>query len=678
MSPRAPVRNPLAVAVALALAWPGFGRGEEGDTFHPGTWRGSVELGITHDKESFNSNNQMQSVDLSRNRFRERVSVENDNFYLIDPGLATGVLGVTYDLIQTRETSDGISDSIRERLVGYNFDSTFLSALPYNGRVFANRSQNQIVLPFGRSDLKLQNEGVHFRLQEDSPLRDHGFPFFSADLKLERQHSEETTHSVLGQDFTTNQTQNNLQFDARKGFLNSDLDFSFQRLDLDDPQFPRSSFRSDSETLKYNLDFGADLNRRWDMRFYRYDRSGATPIRVTDTDDMLRIDHFKNLSTQYRLLTTSIESQGGTAKTEEGTFIVHYEPYKKLLLDNSDVVVHQTLPAGTRDSYWNQTGAAYSHDVLDDATLHMHLGGRYQIDDNKLTSSSVQVIDETQAAPPALGAGAGFLLGQPFVSAGSIVVVDARGGARFPTTPGLDYVLQIEGNRTRIVPLPTSAVIQANDPLLITYTYELDPSVKYRTLTGSAGIGLSFPWMNVSYEHDQSDQHLLSGFAGQFLDNTRKDTLLFGLHRDWDVSKARADSSYIRYESTLLSYRQIQYGGLLGYKPSTGADVALTADQTRTDFTTAPAHQTVSSSARLTYEWVRPGYWPLVTSSAALGRRVYRDTLQATETINEASWRTRATYGKLDLISVLTASSRTIDGSKTNNFSVELTAIRRF
>src|SRR5262249_273256 len=153
----------------------------------------------------------------------------------------------------------------------------------------------------------------------------------------------------------------------------------------------------------------------------------------------------------------------------------------------------------------------YLHDLPWQGRLSARLGGREQLQDNRLTTSQIEIVDETHAAPSPLGAGAGFLLNQGFVLADSIVVIDIRGGGRQPAVLGVDYDLVQDGHLVRVVPIATSLVIRAGDPLAISYSYQVDPSIKYRTDANWVNIALDFGWVSLSFAHDQNDQKLLSG-----------------------------------------------------------------------------------------------------------------------------------------------------------------------
>jgi len=642
--------------------------------FHTGTWGGSLEIGYGLDREQLRSPDAGPQTDFARRRTNERLNVRNDGFYFIDPQVFSGNLGLTIDLVQDREDSDGVRTSRHNRLDGYAFDSVLFSGLPYNARLYANRTQSLLTQPFGHSDLSFDSRGATLQLREDSPLKDLGFPYFSAAALAEQQRTRETTTSVLGQRFQRDERQNLFSLDGHKGFQTSDLEVRYQITDVSDVNSLHTNFTSHTGTLRHSLDFGPSLNRRAETRLFYYERSGVSPIRVVNFDEGVQIDHQDNLTSRYRYLFAQTTAQGGTTTLNSGTFNLRYQPYRNLLGDAQVSAQRQELVAGQRDTYAAQGAFQYRYSLPGNGSFSVRVSGRNQVDDNRLSASRIDVIDEVHSAPTPLGAGAGFILNQSFVIASSIVVTDTRGGSRLPTTPDLDYEIVIEGSLLRIVPLATAAVIQAGDPLAVSYTYELDPSIKYRTAAWSSSLGLDYRWISLSYAHEESDQTMLSGRDSRFLQDLRRDDALVELRGATRSLSAQGTLAYTRYDSTLLAYklRRLRLHG--SYRPARSLALGLDADRSLTDFE-LPAHQTDSRSVYLTLDWYAPSGW---LTTGRVGRRVYQDTLQATETIDEARLQSRLSYGMLGFLAAVTANKRTRAASQATNWTLELSAVRRF
>ena len=142
-----------------------------------------------------------------------------------------------------------------------------------------------------------------------------------------------------------------------------------------------------------------------------------------------------------------------------------------------------------------------------------------------VSSAHVPVVDSPYQAPPELGAGAGFLLNETDVVTSTIIVVDVRGGARLPTVLGIDYEVEVEGNRTKIVPLATSPVIQAGDPLQVSYSHLMDPSLESRITSQSYFLSGDWQWIAVSLTHDTTKQEPLSGQQQALLSDQKRTAL---------------------------------------------------------------------------------------------------------------------------------------------------------
>jgi len=662
-----------ATMMILSLLPPSETGAQELGGLRLGAWGGEIEMGYASEHQQTRSDGSLVN-DFTHRRLRERLGVRNQGFSVLDPRLITGNLGLTLDLYQDHDRSDGTDVSRRGKLIGYAFDSTFLAEKPYNATLYAGRNQNTLTQPFGgRTEIDYENRGAVLRLREDSSLREWGIPYFSSSVRAYREHTKQST-TGFGQTFERDELRNVMSFDAHKGFETSDLDLRYELNDLDNLASPPDSFQTRTGTLNYSLDFGPGLNRRWDSRLSHSTRTGLSPTTFFNADEQIRIDHYENLSTDYRYLLTRIETSTGTTDTQNGIFHVQHRLYRNLTTNALVSAMRQELPTGTRGSEAAQLDFGYRRNLPWDGQVFARAGGRKQFDESNLSASQINVVDEPHNAPAPLGGGAGFLLDQSFVVPSTIVVVDTRGGARLPTSPGVDYDIVPEGNLIRIVPLLSSLVIQAGDPLVVSYTYEVDPSVKYATDSYWLSAGVDLRWIAFSLGHEQSGQTLLSGADSQFLEDRRKDTAQLESRAAWATLQGRASAAVTRYDSTHLAYTQQRFNQRFSFRPEPRLVLTLDAEESFTDYT-LPERQSLAHSLVLTLDWLAPGGWSTTT---LVGRRVYKDSLVPTETINEASFRARLVYGKLEIVSVLALNDRTRGTFQTMDRRWDLKFIRRF
>lgn len=641
---------------------------------HLGAWSGSLELGYQNDHERSHSSDGAADTTSALSALSERLTIRNEGFFVLDPRLVTGNLGVTFGLQQDRGVSNGMANSQNMRLNGYTFDALVLPSKPINGGVFANRAKSFLTQPFGRTEIDFENHGASIHMGKDSFLKNRGIRHFSSNLRVEDQHLQEATTTLLGPGFRRNERRKSLDYEGHNGFDTADLDWRYDLIDLKDLINPVGSYRSRNASLNYSADFGERLNRRSDTHLSYSSRAGASPMTILTGDERVHVDHYTNLSTDYRYQWMQMDTQAGKTVLQVESFQLQHELYRNLTTSVQTSASSTDLSTGKRRSYAGQLDFNYRRGLPWGGKVTLRTGGRNQLDDNRLTSSQLSVLDESHAAPALLGAGAGFALNQPFINLSSVVVVDTRGGARLPTTIGVDYELVVEGNVLRVVPVITSAVIQPADPLLVSYSYEVDPSIKYDTVGKWINAGVDFRWIGFSVGHEQSDQKLLSGQDSRFLQDMRKDTAQLDLRGAWRRFEGQSGIAMVHYRSTRLQFSQQRFSQLLTYRPRGNMTFALSADKTLTEFS-LPQRKTDSSSARLTLDWYGRGGW---STTGLVSRRIYKDSTTPTEAVTEASLRARLDYGKLSLVSAATAANRTLGGSRTNSWRLDVTATRQF
>ena len=638
--------------------------------FGLGTWGGEVELGYEQDHQVTRSPGS-PDLEINRLRYDEKLGIRNQGFFIVDPRLFTGNLGLTYDLYQEHDRFDGNKEYQNGKLTGYAFDAGILNEKPYSATIFANHNENIFNRDFGgRSVVTFENRGASLHLREDSFLQDWGIPYFNATLSARKEHTKEET-TVFAQRFTRNETRDITTLEANKGFVNADLGFSYEQTDVVDQARPQNAFQTQSANLIYSLDFGPTLNRRWNSRVYYLDRTDGSPVTFLTIDEQLRLNHHQDLFTDYRYLLLRHDTQFGTTTTQNGTFLLHQRLYKNLTSDYKLQGQTQDLPNGNRSNYAGQADFNYRRSVTPDHQVFARLGGRYQLDDNDLAVSQVNVVDEPHTAPTPLGVGVGFTLGNPFVITSTIVVLDS---SRIAATPGVDYDIVQEGDFTKIVPIVGSLVIQPGENLFVSYAFEVAPSLRFSTDSWWMGGGIDFRWIALSFSHEQSDQTLLAGRDGQFLENRRTDSIQSELRGDWGSVQARAGANYITLDSTRLAYTRWQFSQFLSYRPRFDLLLSLVAEQAFTDFS-LPERQSDTHFVRLSLDRFAPSGWYTTVYASS---RTLHDSQQPDEILREAGVKARRTYGKLVIVPSLTWSDHERGEAETTDRRVELKVTRRF
>lgn len=638
-----------------------------------GTWGGEVELAYERERQNTRTSGS-PDIELNRLRYDERLGIRNQGFFIMDPRLFTGNLGLTFDLFQEHDRIDGGERYQNGKLTGYAFDAGLLNEKPYSAAMFANRNENIFNRDYGgRSEIAYENRGANLRLREDSFLRDWGIPYLNTTVGVREEHIQEAT-TLFAQQFQRDETRHVASLEANKGFVNSDLGFRYEQTDVVDQARPQSAFQTQMANLTYSLDFGPTLNRRWSSNVYYLDRTDNNPVTFLTVDEQLRIDHHQDLFTDYRYALVHYDTQTGTTTTQTGIFQAHQRLYKNLTTDYKAQGQTQYLPNGERSNYAGQIDLNYQRSLTPDRRVFARLGGRHQLDDNELTTSRIDVVDEPHTAPSPLGVGVGFTLGNPLVSVATITVVDTRGGGRIPTTPGIDYEIVQEGDFTKVIPLAASTAIQPGDPLAVSYSYETAPSMRFSTDSWWLSGGIDFRWLAFSFAHEQYGQTLLSGQDGRFLDDRRTDTVQLELRGDWKRVQTRATALSQAYDSTRLAYTRRQFNQFLTARLGFDFTLGLQAEESFTDFT-VPVRTSKTRSLRATLDRYVVNGWYV---SAFAGTRVLDDSDLPTETLREAGAQARRTLGKLDIVPSLAWSRFERGTIETADWRLMLRATRRF
>lgn len=580
--------------------------------------------------------------------FQERFGLRNVGAYVVDPRFLTLNLGGSFGLSQ--EEKIAVTDNPLRvgngTLYDYAFDGYFLSDSSHPVSVFANRNENNFSQGFGgRSDVTFASHGGVFELREGNFLEDYGLFGVSSLLDVHQELLKEDS-AVFGSPFKRDETRNIVRYTVHRGGQTSDFDLRYELNDVNDPLNPSNVFDSNTVRAVHSLDFGPTLNRRLDSVLYYFTRSGSGSGDYVSLDEGLHIDHLTNFATDYRYNFSRSDSDVGVTTTHNGSIGLLHRLYRLLTTTLDARATRQDFPDGDKTIYGGQMGVAYHRSLPWQGQLFAHTFIGYEVDDNNFTSSEIDVVDEPHTAPAVIGAGAGFALNNTFVLEETIVMFDVRGGARLPTTLNVDYTVRQEGAVTTIIPLAGSPVIQPNDPLEVSYTYEVDPTLQYSTATVNARAAVEFPWFAVAYEHTLSNQSRLSGTATpQFLIDENLDVFTLELRHRWNQLRAQSTISYEILNSTIIDSRTWRFGQLLSYQPRLDLTAQISGDQYFIDF---PGEDRRSDShlVRATVDWFAPIGAAI---SPFAGYRAFHDTGTQDDEIVDVGVRMRWTYRNLEI-----------------------------
>lgn len=635
----------IAFAWVVAGLWPGLARPAVAQIlWSRGQWHAEGSFFLDWEDQ----NDMRSQLRYNTILFQERLGLHGVGAWVIDPRVISMNLGGSFGL----SNEDGINVTDTPLRVGngtlydYALDTFILSESAYPVTVFANRVENLLNQGFGtQSDDTFESHGAILELRENSILEDWGWLGFTSLLDVHQERNRENS-LTFGSPFNIDEHRNVVRYRAHKGGEFSDFDLRYELNDVADPLNPINTFNAHTLRAQHSLDFGPTLNRRVDSNFYYFTRTGSTPGDYVSLDELLRLDHNADFWSDYRYGFSRSNTTSGTTMTNAAVLEVNHRLFQRLTSTFSAGAARQDYSVGDKTSYGARGGAYYRRPLGWNGELFVDVFGGYQIDDNHFTASTIDVVDEPHVAPPVFGSGQGFELDNNFVQTDTIVVVDVRGGSMLPTQVNIDYVIVPQGSLTEIVPLPTSPVIRPGDPLLVSYSYTVDPSLKYSTATLNARLGVDFPWGTASYVHYLSNQNALGGTsAPDILIDENSDVFKVDLRGQWDGLRAQSTIAYGILHSTLIDSRGWQLNQVLSYQMGPDLLAQLGGDEALVDY---PGQNRNSQSylVRANLDWFTPLGLNL---SPFTGYRSYQDSAVPSDQIFDIGVLARWVYRDLEV-----------------------------
>ena len=660
----------LVAGATVLLASPASGQ-----AFRLGTWEGSLE-GVTSFRrtDTATASQQSRSEDL---RSEERLNLRNNGAYIFDPRLVTFSLGGSIGVVQDELTVDGDTRSTSGTLRGYDAFVTVLSEQPFSLTAFANRNESFESRELaGQSEIVTENLGATLsakRLYIPSTLT----------FRQELQDEESRIGTIVAR---REDERKIVTYRGQRGWLDSEMDLSYEFVDDTDRVFPALSFQSHEAQLNHGLDFGEELNRHWTSRLRYFTRSGLAESTFWTADESLRIDHTERLRGDYRYFLVRSETAAGANTTHTALASLQHRLYESLTTLVGLEAVREILPQGEKDRYRGRTNLTYRKTLPLGGRLTAVAGGSLQYEDDRFETTETSVTQEshTAATPIALP----IVLGNPFVVTSSVVVTKTAFGPlpagclppAGPPTPlvlGQDYTLRTANDITEIVPIPCGGVtagLNPGDTIAVDYRFAVSPSLTFMTAAWFANLSVDYRWVRVFFAHEESDQSLIAGRDDRFLDDQRSDTV--GAELRYDGTRVRASllGEARRFTSTRVSYDSLRTSAFADFTILSSLILRLSADQVVTEFREQD-RETRSQSARATLSYAPA---PGVFIDASAGARRLEDTSQPTEQHKEARLAVRWILRKLEFAPSLEYFDRQRGDATTTEYRAMLRTIRRF
>ena len=614
-----------------------------------GNWEGNLGFSYSGTQTEYSNGFQKTTSGLTT----EYMSIRNQNFSIFDPRLMVGSLGVTFGLEQQQTTTGEQSQSQHGDLKGYAFNATLLGEKPIYARMWATRVEGYTTLPFVGTQNSVESSfGGAINLLQTSFLRDlEILPYFDARLEAYQLHVlQEFNYGSTSSSF--DQTQNVVSLNAHNGTDTSDLSGSLQYVDFLYPTFPQGAYHSIGGNMYYSGDYGADLGSTWTSAIAYNDRTGELPLETFDIAETLTVHHNTDVQSNYQYNLFQQSGNGFNTVNQNATAGLFANVWRHLQVTANASAVYNSYSLGTVEGASGSLGLDYTRNLPGNGQVGVNLQGTYNWFSDNLTTGDVSIVEESYSAPPTLGVGSGIPLNNTFVVGSSIVVVDTRGGARLPTAVNVDYTVVADGDKTRILVLPTSHVIQPNDPLAISYTYALPAQATYRSSTESVTLSLDYGWFGLTYNHTQTQSPPLTQAGVQFVGDSTSDSLLGALRWNTDVLNLGFTANGIRFDAATLAYDTQSYTAGVSWAPSWLFGLNGSGGWSRTNYSLPIPRTSGVSTARIDLNFYPMDGW--INDTATMTVFAYRnrtvDSLLPTQTLTAAGANFNYTLGKLTFL----------------------------
>jgi len=650
-------RSPLAGVVMLALV--GSVQPARAGIFQLGTWGGSLigRAEVSHLEASQAGSHSTFDSALTEERF----TLRNEGSYVLDPRILNLSVAGTFGLEQEQYHSDDFDSSRNGTLTGYDLFAAVLPDHPLAIDLFANREEG--FLPNALASESKSETELHGAIVKAAWL------YIPSTLTFRQNRQAQTTR--IGESVSRfDNTENTVSYQGRRGWIDSEMAAHYDFEDSNDKFFSFRNYRSHDGRLDYSLDFGPELNRRWDSRLRYFVRSAPSTsfdYTTASVDEFLNLRHTENLRSRYRYSFIDSKTTGGSQRTHTAAANATHQLYNNLKTDVGVDGLIQQFDQGERDIARSLLAFDYQKRIAWNGLVRVGLGGGYQYEDDRFESGASSIPRElhTAATPVAVP----ITLDNPFVittdpSRPITIEKTAQGplppgcappspGDLLNLVEGRDYTVRTIGRITEIVPIPcigTTPGINPGDTIAVTYAFAVPASLAFTTSQWHLDVSVDFGWIRPYFNHEQFDQTLRSGHDRQFLDNQLSDALGLELRHDAERLHASLRTEVRRYRSQRIKFedfRSTQFG-LVSLRPN--LSVSLTGEESQTNYQD-PSRRTRTFSGRglLTYAFARQNLASRLFADAAVGTQVLEDSLFETQRTTEALVNLRWMWNKLEV-----------------------------
>ena len=500
------------------------------------TLSGQIELSTDLSRQRFDTSGSPER-ELDQNRFQEQLDLNADG-YLLRPDLLHFRLSGDFGYRQDRlDATDADLDSDRGKILGYDVLFDLFSSSPVSVSLFGNRFEDRARRDFG-SDTDVTGDSLGTTIRFQNSL----FP-----MSLTRRRLRSKTET-LGLDIVSRRDEERdiLEFNGLHESEATRLRLQYRDEDVDDRSVPPvGDYRIRELSGGAKRNWGAYLEHTFGTSLRSFRRTGSFELDTSSAISTYRWAATEDLNTELRYQYDRFDSSGRVTTTQSSAFLVRHQLYEslqsrfRLFGNRSDLEEGERTQAGGGLALRYRKRLPWSSRL--NATLHL----RHEIKDDDLSSSEIPVVGE--------GLTIDSFTDNPLenrrVDPGSIVVTDAAGT---PLIEGVDYdVVQI-GDRVSIEVLP-GGVITVPQDVIVDYVFETSPDIKFSTTRMGFGIGWDLDWLLFRYRHERSEDDLLDGEDGRFLEDSRADLYRIELRRRLGQVRGSVAASFFRERAETTS-----------------------------------------------------------------------------------------------------------------------------
>lgn len=496
----------------------------------------------------------------SSNRFRESYDA-GINYSLIGPRLLNGQLKVGVQLDQNRYSASGTpSTGSNKAGIFYNLDGTFLDRSPVSVGFFTRSDYDTVSLPYGTNyDLNSNSFGFSLDVKNETLPFQAEFQRAVSESSGARDDRKQTTQRLaLRSNHVTDQSSTDLnatRSEYRSEAIGGDI-------------FPSTNYVSYLLSGRNTLQSSDQKKRLTSMASLVEEKSPDKQQRLLISEGFgWQLGRVLLLNLDYSGGWLSLEPADGQPATDSdshtGSVALTHRLYESLTsrIAVSRSVINQNdgkeiLDSGVLDlNYVKKLGPEHG--------LSVGYNERRSWTDRDLASGTLQEREEITAqlpgpVPPPPGQEDNQLR-QMGIDQASIVVRDSVNRAVI-YEPGTDYQVLSVGAFTALDFTPPTSRIVQGQALVVSYTYEVDPSVSFVSYGRSLGVGLGLDngvWkFNATVQ--QAGQELRSGNARTV---SPYDDMSYSFNASWQVYPSFVGFRWVMSESDFNPYQYYQLAG---------------------------------------------------------------------------------------------------------------------